>query len=185
MDPGGETPEEQLEDLLAAQHLLIGQLTSRLSENGSILASSAHVVRGQPSADGSDDAPVTEDMDADSVVVHAPVECAVCREKLSDSETVGFERRLVVDLFQVRTWTTEHVSESRICANGHETTGTFPQMATTPVNYGPGIRALAAYLVVHQELPPAKVAQIIVDLLGCQISEEGVEVLVAEFDPAF
>jgi transposase len=183
MDPGGDTPVEHLVDLLALQRQLIAQLTSRLSETGSVLRPNQRDSAEAPQR-RSDDATDDVEMRPDSVSVHAPSECSLCGERLSDSETVGFERRLVVDLFQVRTWTTEHVSESRVCINGHETTGTFPQTANAPVTYGPGIRALALYLAVHQQIPPSKVAQIIVDLLGCEISEADIVKLVAEFDLA-
>ena len=88
------------------------------------------------------------------------------RCRFLDAEVVGTERRQVFDLPEIRLWVTEHVAQRRRCACGCETKAPFPAVATAPACYGGGVRALAAYLSVHQHLPYDRTAQLFKDVLG-------------------
>jgi len=118
--------------------------------------------------------------EADEVVVHTPTSCQSCNADLSVAAVIESEYHQVVDLMQIRTFVTEHVSESRRCANGHDTSAGFPPIATEHTSYGPGIRALVAYLTIYQKLPLDKTTQILSDLLGIDMSAKGVAQLVTE-----
>ena len=63
---------------------------------------------------------------------------------------------------------------------GCETKATFPAEATAPACYGHGVRALAAYLAVHQHLPYGRMAELFRDLLGIEISVGALAQMVAE-----
>ena len=108
--------------------------------------------------------------DPDEVVGHAPAACESCSADLTDAELVGTERRQVFDLPEIRLHVTEHVVERRRCACGCETKALFPAAVTAPACYGPGVRALAAYLAVHQHLPLDRMAQLSRDVLGQDVS---------------
>ena len=104
----------------------------------------------QPGAPGKHLAQVT---DPDQVVVHTPPSCSSCGEGLEAGEVVGTERRLVFE---------------------------FPRAAIASACYGPGVRALAAYLAVHQHLPMDRMAQLFSDVLLAPVSVGALAQMVTE-----
>ncbi|MHB8593969.1 MAG: IS66 family transposase [Acidimicrobiales bacterium] len=116
----------------------------------------------------------------DRVISHAPPSCASCGAGLDDAEVVSTERRQVFDLPEVRLHVTEHVAERRRCRCGCTTKAEFPRTAIAPACYGPGIRALAAYLAVHQHLPMDRMAQLFSDVLTAPVSTGALAQMVAE-----
>jgi len=90
------------------------------------------------------------------------------------------ERRQVFDLPEIAFVVTEHVAERRRCACGCETKASFPEAATAPAVYGPRVRALAAYLSVHQHLPLDRTAQLFGDLLGQEVSVGAIASMITE-----
>jgi transposase len=131
----------------------------------------------QPGAPGKHLAQV---VDPDHVIQHAPSSCSSCGSGLDDAEVVGTERRQVFDLPEIRLVVTEHVSERRRCRCGCTTKAIFPRAAIAPACYGPGIRALAAYLAVHQHLPMDRMAQLFSDVLSVPVSVGALAQMVAE-----
>ena len=131
----------------------------------------------QPGAPGANLAQV---VDPDEVVTHAPDACTNCGADLSDAEVTGVERRQVFDLPRIRPFVTEHRIEQRRCACGCEVKAPGPSHATAPACYGPGVRALAAYLAVYQHLPYDRMAQLFSDVLGIEISTGALVQMVAE-----
>jgi transposase len=131
----------------------------------------------QPGAPGKHLAQVAE---PDAVVTHVPDACHGCGGDLSGAEVVDTERRQVFDLPEIRLLVTEHVAERRRCACGCTTKASFPRAATAPAVYGPGVRALAAYLAVHQHLPFDRMAQLFSDVLGQEISVGALAQMVTE-----
>ena len=89
----------------------------------------------------------------DRTVRHAPQACGSCGEALDDAPITGEESRQVFDLPERRCEVTDHVAERRRCRCGHETAGAFPAGAAAPACWGPGVRAVAVYLLVRQHLP--------------------------------
>ena len=104
----------------------------------------------QPGAPGAHLAQVG---DPDQVVVHRPVVCGGCGGDLTLAPVTGVEARQVLDLPEVRLRVTEHRAERRRCACGHITAGVLPAAARGAACYGPGVRALGAYVGVWQHVP--------------------------------
>lgn len=107
----------------------------------------------------------------DRVVAHAPKDCGGCGAPLAGAETVGRERRQVVDLPELRLVTTEHVVERKRCGVcGSIAAGRFPVEAAGAVSYGPSIRGLGVYLNQYQLLPYGRARELLADLFGCSFS---------------
>lgn len=111
--------------------------------------------------------------DPDRLVVHVPDACAGCGHDLADAEVLG-ERagqvRQVFDLPAVRVEVTEHRAQARRCRCGQVTTGSFPPAATAPACYGPGVAAVATYLLARQHVPFARTAELLADCFGVKVS---------------
>jgi len=131
----------------------------------------------QPGAPGKDLAQVA---DPDQVIHHAPPSCSSCGSELDDAVVVSTERRQVFELPEIGLVVTEYIAERRRCRCGCTTKAPFPSVATAPACYGPGIRALAAYLAVHQHLPFDRMAQLFSDVLGAPVSVGALAQMVTE-----
>jgi transposase len=131
----------------------------------------------QPGAPGKHLAQVAE---PDQIISHAPVSCTSCGSGLEDAEVVDVEHRQVFDLPDIRLVVTEHIAERRRCQCGCTTKAGFPKAAIAPACYGPGIRALAAYLAVHQHLPMDRMSQLFGDVLGAPVSVGALAQMVTE-----
>jgi transposase len=131
----------------------------------------------QPGAPGAHLAQVA---DPDQVVVHRPVACGGCGGDLTLALVTGVEVRQVFDLPEVRLWVCEHRAERRQCACGHVTAGVFPEQARAAACYGPGVRAVGAYLAVQRHLPVERAAQVLGDALGASVSAGTLVSLAAE-----
>lgn len=131
----------------------------------------------QPGASGAHLAQVP---DPDEVVVHRPVACEGCGGDLTLAPVTGVEARQVFDLPEVRLWVCEHRAERRQCACGHITAGGFPAVARAAACYGPGVRALGAYLGVWQHVPVERATWLLEDGLGVGCSAGWLAGLVAE-----
>ncbi|MFF7947711.1 IS66 family transposase [Streptomyces griseorubiginosus] len=106
----------------------------------------------------------------DRTLVHVPLACTGCASELADAEVVSVERRQVFNLPEIRPRVTEHHVEHRRCACGTTTAATAPDGVSAPTQYGPGVRALAVYLINRQHLPYARCAELLADCLGLQVA---------------
>ncbi len=131
----------------------------------------------QPGAPGKHLAQVT---DPDHVVRHAPPACGSCGSDLHDAEVVDVESRQVFELPEIRLVVTEHLAERRRCGCGCVTKASFPTEASAPACYGPSVRALAAYLSVHQHLPFDRMTQLFADVLRAPVSVGALAQMVTE-----
>jgi transposase len=112
----------------------------------------------------------------DEIVVHPPLACRGCGQRLDEAPVVRRERRQVLDLPPVRVQVTEHQAETRRCAGcGVETSGPFPGGVEAPVQYGPGVASLAVYLNQEQLLPEERTCRVLAEVFGCPISEATLE----------
>src|SRR5438046_8839639 len=87
--------------------------------------------------------------DPDDTITHIPPVCAGCGDGLADAEVFGVCRHQVVDLPPPppRPYVTEHRVQSRICRGCRTVTeATAPAGASGRVQYGPGVKARAAWL---------------------------------------
>ena len=107
----------------------------------------------------------------DEVLICEPGQCAGCGNGLSGAPVTGTERRQVVDLpGEIRALVTEHRIISRRCLCGTVTAGTAPVGVGAPVQYGPRISAVAAYLWHGQFLSRRRACEAIGELFGVPVS---------------
>ncbi|MHA6757249.1 IS66 family transposase [Streptacidiphilus sp. PAMC 29251] len=106
----------------------------------------------------------------DRIRVHVPLACTGCAGALADAQVVSVERRQVFDLPEIRPQVTEHRIEHRRCGCGTTTAAPAPAGVSAPVQYGPGVRAMAVYLLNRQHLPYARCAELLADCLGVKVA---------------
>lgn len=126
---------------------------------------------GQPGGPGTT---LRQVADPDEVVVHSPSACGGCGASLAGAPVTSTEVRQVADLPQVVLRWVEHRIEHRGCACGASTMAAagdgVPEAVRAPVSYGPGVRAVATYLVAAHHLPLGRAAAVMSDLLGAAVS---------------
>ncbi len=105
----------------------------------------------------------------DEVIEHAPQSCGGCGKSLAKAPVVSTEVRQVFDLPPIALHVVEHRLQHRECSCGQVSMATAPVGA--PVQYGPGVRGLATYLLAGQYLPLARTAELLTELLGASISQ--------------
>ena len=107
----------------------------------------------------------------DHLVIHSSESCDFCGSSLSHSEVRASERRQVRDLPVQRIEVTEHRAQTKVCGRcGMKNKGKFPGGVNAPVQYGKGIRSVAAYLMAYQLLPYERCAETMKDLFNCPLS---------------
>lgn len=79
------------------------------------------------------------------------------------------ERRQVVDVV-IRREVTEYRTVAGVCACGLVHRSAFPAGIEAPVQYGPGVAALAVYLTQYQQLPYQRAADFLEALAGIALS---------------
>lgn len=107
----------------------------------------------------------------DEILVHRPQRCAGCGRSLARATVVSTEARQVFDLPPIVLRVVEHRLEHCRCGCGHLTMAGMPAGVGAPVQYGPGVRGLATYLLAGQYLPLARTAELLTELLGAPISQ--------------
>lgn len=107
----------------------------------------------------------------DEVVVHQPAACSGCGLSLAQAPVVSTETRQVFDLPEIVLHVVAHLLEHRRCGCGQVTMAQVPTGVGAPVQYGPGVRALASYLLAGQYLPLARTAELLTELVGAPISQ--------------
>jgi hypothetical protein len=115
----------------------------------------------------------------DEVLTCEPGRCAGRGNGLSGAPVTGTGRRQVVDLpGEIRALVTEHRIISRRCSCGTVTAGTAPAGVRAPVQYGPRISAVAAYLWHGQFLSRGRACEAIGELFGVPVSPGTVATMV-------
>jgi transposase len=107
----------------------------------------------------------------DEAVSHEPGRCCGCGAGLSGAAVTRTERRQVVDLpEQIRARVIEHRLVSRRCSCGTVTAGQAPPGAVAPVQYGPRLSAVCAYLWHGQFLSRGRTCEAVSELFGVPVS---------------
>src|SRR5713226_5096732 len=106
-------------------------------------------------------------------IIEQPVEeCEACHYDLRDVAAHRVERRQVHDVPPPRQLVQEYRAQHKQCpVCQHLTVARFPQEVAAPMQYGATIGAMAVYLVQQQLVPLARAAEVMLDLLGVQMSE--------------
>ena len=103
----------------------------------------------------------------DHVQVHEAPICPQCATDLQFVESCGHEKRQVFDVPPVRIEVTEHRAEIKVCPECElRVKGSFPVDVTLPVQYGPRLKAQAAYLNNYQLIPLARTCELLGDFYG-------------------
>ena len=130
----------------------------------SLRAESTRRSGGQPGHAGQTLRPVEE---PEARQRHAPACCTGCGCAREAVAAERCERRQVFDLPELRLHVTEHEVQTKRCPGcGALNRGYFPLGVEEPVQYGPRLLALAAYLQSYQLLPFARTQQLLEDLFG-------------------
>lgn len=173
-----------LTDQVAALSEQIAELKARLGQNprNSSVPPSSEGLRKKPAQPrqrgarkpgkqpGGEGKHLAQTADPDEVVVHTPKRCDGCGGGLDDAPVTGEIIRQVFDLPPIRLVCTEHRAQRRRCGCGSVTTARFPDQASGPACYGPGVRALIAYLSCYQHLPTDRMARLLDDVFGAPVA---------------
>jgi transposase/regulator of replication initiation timing len=108
----------------------------------------------------------------DESVPHFPPVCDGCGEGLDPAAVAGDPVvRQVFDVPEVRVRVTAHLLHVLACAGcGGRTRAAAPVGMSAPAVYGPTVTMLAGYLSAQHHIPVARVAEILADLAGIEVS---------------
>jgi len=185
-----------LRDQNAAQQTRIAQLEARIAELERQLGLNSGNSGKPPSSDGLKKKPVRvsslrersgkkpggqkghpgetlrQSESVDATINHFPKACAGCGEALSEAMATDHIARQVLDLPEPQPLiVTEHRAHSCRCAAcGTQTRADFPPDVKAPVQYGARIAGIVVYLLHGQFLPEKRLAALMADLFGVQLS---------------
>ena len=111
---------------------------------------------------------------------HRVDRCERCGRSLAGRPPDGIEQRQVHDLPHIELIVTEHQAEMKRCSCGHLNKAAFPEGVNAPVQYGPGVKAVAVYLKNYQFLPYERTCELLGDFFGCPMSEGTLANLIGE-----
>ena len=185
-----------LRDQNAAQQTRIAQLEARIAELERQLGLNSGNSGKPPSSEGLKKKPVRvsslrersgkkpggqkghpgetlrQSESVDATINHFPKACAGCGEALSEAMATDHIARQVLDLPEPQPLiVTEHRAHSCRCAAcGTQTRADFPPDVKAPVQYGARIAGIVVYLLHGQFLPEKRLAALMADLFGVQLS---------------
>jgi len=107
----------------------------------------------------------------DRVEVHKVERCRHCGKSLKSKKATEYDRRQVFDLPPIKVEVTEHRVEIKECDRcGKLTTAEFPEGVINKVQYGPRLKANAAYIKGYALLPYERATELFEDLFGVPLS---------------
>jgi transposase len=201
-----ETENALLREQLASQTAMIAQLVERIQALEERLSQDSHNSSKPPSSDGFVRPPKKRSLrkasgkeaggqsghqghalqqveHPDEVIEHFPIECERCQHDLTAVTPLSdFEPRQVFELpLPLKLDVIEHRSHATRCPNcQHLTKAAFPAQVSNWVQYGPGFRALALYLVQYQLLPYGRACELLNEIYSESLSPGTLAAFVAE-----
>ena len=197
-----------LRDQLTSQQILNTTLVERIQALEARLAQDSHNSSKPPSSDGNGFArppkkrslrkisgkgvggqtghqgqALRQVENPDQVLTHLPTQCHHCAADLTHlSPDESYQPRQVLELpTPYRLEVIEHRAYSRKCLECDSlTAATFPPGVNNWVQYGPGVKALATYLITYQLLPYSRASELLNELYTAQISPGTLAVWVAQ-----
>ena len=110
--------------------------------------------------------------DPDKIVISKVCTCEHCQADISKIHSCGIDKRQVIDIPPIHSFTTEFQGEIVECPFCHKkTTAIFPDGVTHKAQYGNNIQAMAVYLRNYQLIPLNRTMQLFKDLFKVSISE--------------
>ena len=107
----------------------------------------------------------------DIIEVHKVERCGRCGQSLKGKKVLSYDRRQVFDLPPIKVEVTEHQAEIKECGRcGTLSTAEFPEGVTHKTQYGPGLKATAAYIKGYGLLSYERAAELFEDLFGVPLS---------------
>ena len=197
-EAGPEAVVGRVEQLLAEQNELVQQvqlLTARVQDLENRLNKDSHNSHKPPSSDGLAKLPrrrsrrkrsgkasggqaghpgvtLAQVSKPDEVVPHPPRACQHCGTLLETVALSVSERRQVFELPPIRPVVIEHQVLQACCPQCQSVSaGQFPPDVTQPVQYGPGIKSLAVYLLEYQQTPFERTQEFFRDVVHLPLSE--------------
>lgn len=110
----------------------------------------------------------------DEIVKHSPAECISCGGNLTNHHEELVSTRQLIDIPIIALKCIEHQVFKKQCSCGHTTLGDFPEYVASPVQYGPNVESLIAYLHARQYLPYARTKEFLNNVMGLSISTGGI-----------
>jgi len=187
---------EQLFSLVAVNEELskqITQLQSRVNELENQLAKSSRNSHKPPSSDGLKRQPkslrkkskrnaggqkgrkgqtLKQDVKPDKIIKCSVTNCSDCGQSLQNKKPSKIEKRQVFDIPPITMQVIEYQAETKICSHCQTTIkASFPAHVTKAVQYGPGIKSQAVYLMNQHLLPYKRTCEIIADIYGHKLSQ--------------
>lgn len=198
--------QKQLREQIATQAALIAQLVERIQALEERLSQDSHNSSKPPSSDGFVRSPKKRSLrkatgkkaggqsghqghalqqveHPDQIIEHFPGACERCQYDLTAiSPLTDFEPRQVFELpLPLKLDVIEHRSHATKCPNcQHVTKAAFPKPVTNWVQYGPGFRSLAVYLVHYQLLPYERACELLNEIFSVSLSPGSLTSFVAE-----
>jgi len=183
---------EKQQEQIAAQQEQITKLTARVKELEDRLAKNSQNSSKPPATDqvrktkslrkakgnksgaqtGHEGKTLRKAEKPDQTIIHKIANCCDCGFNLQEQEVSQYDCRQVFDLPPIKLEVTEHQAEVKECPQcGKANSAEFPAGVTNIVQYGEGIKSLAAYLMEYQLLPYLRTVELMEDVFGQRVAE--------------
>ena len=117
----------------------------------------------------------------DSIVKHSPVSCDNCKCSLDNSTEQLVGKRQLFDIPPIVLQVIAHRIYKNQCSCGHTNVSAFPKHVANPVQYGPNVETLIAYLHARQYIPYQRTKEFLNDVMGMSISTGGINNILQRF----
>ena len=108
----------------------------------------------------------------DKIVKCSVTNCTGCGQSLQNTKYSSIEKRQVFDIPPITMQVTEYQAETKVCSHCQTTSkASFPGHVSKAVQYGPGIKSQAVYLMNQHLLPYKRTSEIIDDIYGHKPSQ--------------